>query len=103
MSALPMPCPRAGFLILLTDVPDDVTQTPQAFVAYVAVLTPARGQGIGRALIRAATSESRRRRLPHISLMVSAHNAAARSLYESEHFMQERILMTRPLQNGAGS
>lgn len=94
---------RAGFLIMLTDVPDDVTQMPQAFVAYVAVLALERGRGIGRALVQAAEAESRRRKLPHISLMVSADNSAARSLYVSEHFMQERILMTRPLRDEASA
>ena len=88
---------RAGFLILLTDVPDDITQERQAFVAYVAVSAQARGQGVGRALIQAAIAEGQRRNLPHISLMVSADNQAARALYESEHFMHDRILMSRPL------
>ncbi|MDQ6766279.1 MAG: GNAT family N-acetyltransferase [Candidatus Eremiobacteraeota bacterium] len=87
----------AGFLILLTDVPDDITQLRQAFVAYVAVREGERGQGVGRALIRAAIAEGQRRDLPHISLMVSANNAAARTLYESEDFQHDRILMSRPL------
>jgi ribosomal protein S18 acetylase RimI-like enzyme len=93
---------RAGFLILLTDVPDEVTHTPQAFVAYVAVCARDRGQGIGRALIRAAIAEGQRRGLPHISLMVSSNNGSARGLYESERFVQDRILMSRPLR-GAGT
>jgi ribosomal protein S18 acetylase RimI-like enzyme len=88
---------RAGFLILLTDVPDDVTQMRQAFVAYVAVRAEDRGSGVGRSLIRAAIAEGQRRKLPHISLMVSADNATARTLYGSEHFQHDRILMTRPL------
>jgi ribosomal protein S18 acetylase RimI-like enzyme len=86
---------RAGFLILLTDVPDDVTHMRQAFVAYVAVRSEDRGRGVGRALIQAAIAEGERRNLPHISLMVSANNVAARALYESEHFLHDRILMCR--------
>ena len=88
---------RAGFLILLTDVPDDVTRMRQAFVAYVAVRSEDRGNGIGRALVQAAIAEGQRRNLPHISLMVSANNVTARGLYESEHFLHDRILMSRPL------
>jgi len=90
----------AGFLILVTDLPDDVSQTPQAFVAYVAVEAEQRNQGIGRALIRAARAEGLRRKLPHLSLMVSADNALARELYESEGFLPERILMTSVLKEG---
>jgi ribosomal protein S18 acetylase RimI-like enzyme len=88
---------RAGFLILLTDVPDDITHMRQAFVAYVAVRAEDRGRGVGRTLIQAAIAEGQRRNLPHISLMVSANNAAARTLYESEQFLHDRILMIRPL------
>jgi ribosomal protein S18 acetylase RimI-like enzyme len=88
---------RAGFLILVTDLPDDVSQTAQAFVAYVAVDERHRNRGVGRALIRAARAEGLRRKLPHLSLMVSAENALAQKLYESEGFMPERILMTAAL------
>ena len=88
---------RAGFLILVTDLPDDVSQTPQAFVAYVAVEPRHRNHGVGRALIQAARAEGLRRKLPHLSLMVSAENTLAQRLYESEGFMPERILMTSAL------
>ncbi|HXW51389.1 MAG TPA: N-acetyltransferase [Candidatus Acidoferrales bacterium] len=88
---------RAGFLMLVTDLPDDVSQKPQAFIAYIAVATEHRNHGVGRALVRAARAEGLRRKLPHLSLMVSADNALARGLYESEGFMPERILMTSKL------
>lgn len=87
---------RGGFLILLTDVPDDPTQLPQGFIAYVAVEPHRRGQGLGRALLRAAEFEAQQRHLPHLSLMVSSHNRA-RSLYEREGFQDERTLMTKIL------
>lgn len=88
---------RAGFLMLITDIPDDVTQSDQGFVAYVAVAEGQRGQGVGRALIQAAVTECKRRDLPHLSLMVSSDNRSARSLYQDEAFLEERILMTRAL------
>lgn len=91
----------AGFLIMLTDLPDEVTQERQAFVAYVAVREAERSRGVGRALMQAAIAEGQRRQLPYISLMVSAANQSARALYESEHFMNERVLMSRPLQGQA--
>ena len=87
---------RAGFLILLTDVPDDPTQLQQGFIAYVAVCAQLRGQGIGRALVQAAAAEAQRRGLPHLSLMVGSHNRA-RALYAQEGFAEERILMTKTL------
>jgi ribosomal protein S18 acetylase RimI-like enzyme len=87
----------AGFLIMLTDMPDEVTQERQAFVAYVAVREADQGHGVGRALLHAAMAEGERRNLPFISLMVSADNLRAKALYESEHFMNERVLMSRAL------
>jgi ribosomal protein S18 acetylase RimI-like enzyme len=94
---------RAGFLILVTDLPDDVSQEPQAFVAYVAVVPEHRREGVGRALLQAAVAEGLRRNLPHVSLMVSADNPSARALYESEGFVPERTLMTRALQREPGT
>lgn len=88
---------RAGFLILLTDVPDDVTQSDQAFVAFMAVTEEARRAGVGRALIRAAEAEARGLGLTHLSLMVSADNTQAKALYEGEGFVEERMLMTKPI------
>jgi len=49
--------------------------------------------------MHAAMVEGQKRNLPYISLMVSADNATARKLYESEHFMNERVLMSRPLES----
>jgi ribosomal protein S18 acetylase RimI-like enzyme len=92
---------RAGFLVMLTDMPDDITQHEQAFIAYVAVVPSQRGRGVGSALLQAAIAEGEERKLPHLSLMVSADNVEAKGLYESEQFVPERILMTRPLV-GAG-
>ena len=87
----------AGFLILLTDVPDDVTQEDQAFVAFMAVAEGARRAGVGRALLRAAEQEARRLGLPHLSLMVSADNHAAKELYAGEGLTEERTLMTKAI------
>ncbi len=91
----------AGFLILLTDVPDDVTLQDQAFVAFMAVAEPLRRQGVGSALLTAAEAEARRLRLPHLCLMVSADNATARALYDRAGFAPERTLLTKPLGAGA--
>ncbi|MFD8395834.1 GNAT family N-acetyltransferase [Streptomyces sp. NPDC059680] len=57
----------------------------------LAVADDARGQGLGRALIRAAVEEARGRGARRLSLRVLGHNAPARALYESEGFAVEGV------------
>ncbi|GGM25588.1 N-acetyltransferase [Streptomyces fumigatiscleroticus] len=57
----------------------------------LAVADEARGRGVGRALVRAAVEEARRRGARRITLRVLGHNTAARKLYESEGFVVEGI------------
>ena len=86
-----------GFLLLLFDVPDEVTLTQQAFVAYTAVEPHARARGVGRALLGAAELQARAAGLRYMSLMVTEENAPARALYERAGFVTERRMMTKPL------
>ncbi|HYZ17464.1 MAG TPA: GNAT family N-acetyltransferase [Candidatus Acidoferrum sp.] len=86
-----------GFLLLLYDLPDEVTLTEQAFVAYTAVEPFARGRGVGRALMEAAEAAARKAGLAYISLMVTEENGAARGLYEGSGFRTERRMMTKRL------
>ena len=88
---------RAGFLLMITDVPDDVTGEDQAFVAYMAVDADARRRGVGAALIREADAAANTLGLPCISLMVTSENVGARALYEHAGFREERVVMTKPL------
>ncbi|MFP3990849.1 GNAT family N-acetyltransferase [Streptomyces sp. E11-3] len=75
-----------------------VPPTPLAVNAHVrqiqgfAVAEWARGQGVGRALIRAACAEARGRGATRITLRVLGHNTPARKLYETEGFEVEGIL-----------
>jgi ribosomal protein S18 acetylase RimI-like enzyme len=88
---------RAGFILILDTMPDEVTRMPQAFVAYMAVEPSHRGRGIGSRLLAAAEDEARRRGLPYMGLMVTEDNAAARALYERAGYLTERRLLCKPL------
>lgn len=58
----------------------------------LAVAEDARGQGVARALLRAAMDEARRRGARRIRLGVLGHNTPARRLYASEGFAVEGVL-----------
>ncbi|MGA8099665.1 MAG: GNAT family N-acetyltransferase [Candidatus Cybelea sp.] len=86
-----------GFLLLLDNLPDEVTLLPQAFVAYMAVEPSSRKAGVGAALLAAAEDEARRRGLPYMALMVTDENAPALGLYERSGYRAERRLLCKPL------
>lgn len=86
---------RLGFLLVLYDVPDEVTLTDQAFIAYMAVEPSARGTGIGRALLEATEQRARTHGLRYVSLMVTDENTPARTLYERAGFVPERRMLTK--------
>jgi len=88
---------RVGFLLLLDQLPDEVTLSPQGFVAYMAVKPGARGRGVGAALLATAENEARRRLLPYMALMVTEENETARRLYERAGYKTERRLLCKPL------
>jgi GNAT superfamily N-acetyltransferase len=87
----------AGFALLLYDLPDEVTLTEQAFLAYMAVEPDRWRQGVGRALLEHVEAAARRRGLPYLSLMVTEDNAGARELYAGAGFTTERRMMTKTL------
>ncbi|GAC1401862.1 MAG: hypothetical protein NVSMB64_00760 [Candidatus Velthaea sp.] len=86
-----------GFLLLLRDLPDEVTNSEQAFVAYMAVEPGAQRRGAGAALLAAAEGVARSLGLPFLTLMVTEDNAPARALYERAGFVTERRMMTKAL------
>jgi ribosomal protein S18 acetylase RimI-like enzyme len=86
-----------GFALLIYDLPDEITLTEQAFVAYMAVEPAAQRQGVGRALLESIEGHARKRGLPYLSLMVTEENTAARELYAAAGFTTERRMMTKPL------
>ncbi|MBV8083115.1 MAG: GNAT family N-acetyltransferase [Candidatus Eremiobacteraeota bacterium] len=92
---------RAGFVMLLLDLTEDVTLQRQAFIVYMAVAPEHQRRGVARALLAAAEEEARARGASHISLMVTQANEPARMLYTLAGFIDERAQMTKPLRSGA--
>jgi ribosomal protein S18 acetylase RimI-like enzyme len=86
-----------GFAMTVFDLPEEVTLTDQAFIAYMAVEPSHARRGIGRALLDAVEALARERGIPHLSLMVTDENAAARALYDRAGFATERRLLTKAL------
>jgi ribosomal protein S18 acetylase RimI-like enzyme len=92
---------RAGFAIVLFDLMDEVSQRPQAFIAYMAVASAHRRRGVATALLDAAEEEARRAGLSHLTLMVTEAAEPARSLYAKTGFQDERVQMTKPIARAA--
>jgi len=88
---------RIGFLLMLDEMPDEVTGMPQGFIAYMAVEPDARRHGVASRLLAAAEDAARVRGLPHIALMVTEDNAAAREFYAQAGFTTERRLLCKRL------
>jgi len=86
-----------GFLLLLLDLPDEVTNGDQAFVAYMAVEPAVQGRGVGTALIAGAEELARAFGMPYLSLMVTEDNVAAQRLYARAGLVTERRMLTKPL------
>lgn len=80
-----------GFALIIYDLPDEVSLSEQAFVAYMAVEPQAQRRGVGRALLAEVERRAQERGLPAISLMVTEENAAARELYRGAGFTTEQI------------
>ncbi len=86
-----------GFVLLLDDLPDEVTGSAQGFVAYMAVEPVARRAHVGTLLLRAAEEAARERGLPYMALMVTEENVAARELYAAAGYATERRLLCKRL------
>jgi ribosomal protein S18 acetylase RimI-like enzyme len=84
-----------GFVLVVHDLPDEVSLTEQAFVAYMAVEPGARRRGIGRALLDAVERLAAERGVDYVSLMVTEENAAALDLYADAGFATERRMLTK--------
>ncbi|HEY0798990.1 MAG TPA: GNAT family N-acetyltransferase [Candidatus Baltobacteraceae bacterium] len=86
-----------GFLALLDELPDEVSEAPQGFIAYMAVEEDVRRSHIASALLARAEEIARERGLPALALMVTEENDGARELYARAGFVTERRLLVKTL------
>jgi ribosomal protein S18 acetylase RimI-like enzyme len=77
-------------LVLLTSLGSSSPDSATAVIEAVAVLPQARGQGVGRALVRYAMDAARRTGRARVALYVVDGNDAATRLYESLGFRVTR-------------
>lgn len=73
-------------LAVLRFRPSIWTERNEAYLAELYVSPPARGRGLGRALMAAVLELARREAADYIDLNTSEHDVAARALYESLGF-----------------
>ncbi len=76
--------------------PDDDPRE-HGFVSDLVVAAAHRGQGIGRALLRAAEIRARDAGAQTLRLWVKAGNATARSLYAAEGFVESEICLEKSI------
>lgn len=69
----------------------------QAFIAYIEIEQPLRGQGLGRELMYATRLECRRLGAKGFALSVFGHNSIAKNLYESFGFEVTEVMKRRVL------
>lgn len=85
----------AGFVLVVHDLPDEVSLTDQVFIAYMAVLPEFQRRGVGRMLLGAVDRLAKERGVDYVSLMVTEENAPALGLYAAGGFTTERRMLTK--------
>ena len=83
------------------DGPDDVP-LDHAYISDLAILATHRRRGIGRALLDRAEVFARERGATTLRVGVRSRNAAARQLYASAGFADDRIELAKPLAPSGG-
>jgi ribosomal protein S18 acetylase RimI-like enzyme len=107
-SLMPAGARTPGMLVLTAENPDgepvgmvwvmlDRDRPGAAWIYYIEVRPEQRGQGYGRALLRAAEQYSARHGATEMGLNVFGPNAVARGLYESSGYEITAINMRKPL------
>lgn len=87
----------AGFLLLLNEYHDDVSQCVQGFIAYMAVVPESHRYGIGSCLLAHAEGLLRAQGVTRMTLMVTASNKPAVEFYKTHFYRPERYMLARDL------
>jgi ribosomal protein S18 acetylase RimI-like enzyme len=88
-----------GFVLVVHDLPDEVSLTEQVFIAYMAVAPEWQRRGIGRAMLGAVERLAEERGVEYVSLMVTEENTPARGLYDAAGFTTERRMLTKRVES----
>ncbi|GLS20514.1 hypothetical protein GCM10007874_35310 [Labrys miyagiensis] len=89
-------CERLGFLHALPG-PDGITGRSIGYIALLAVVEAAEGQGVARLLLDGAEAWARDKGYAALSLDVFASNGRGRRFYEKNGFAVETLRMVKPL------
>jgi GNAT superfamily N-acetyltransferase len=76
---------------------DDIANEKCGYIALLAVVAEAEGEGVGRSLLRAAEKWAKDMGYRRLSLDVFASNRRARQFYEEAGFRPETIRLIKPL------
>ncbi len=84
-----------GFAVLNFGVTDALTGLPEAYISELHVWPEYRKRGVAKGLLEMAEAYALQRGVKHLSLQVSANQAASIQLYEKVGFVKETIKMTK--------
>lgn len=89
-----------GYCAIMTRVPnEEVDEQPfdYAYVSEIVIAKSARGQGIGKELLRDAEALARAANAKWLRINVLAKNTIARELYDRFGFAEHLVTMEKPL------
>lgn len=78
---------------------DPYTKKRRSYIYDLFVEPAARQQGVAQALLQAAETRSRQRGDHDLALTVACHNDSAQSLYQKYGFTNERLIISKPLED----
>jgi GNAT superfamily N-acetyltransferase len=84
-------------VLLLESRRDYFTNAPHGYVSILAVASEMEGQGVGRALLKAAEDWARDNRFSKLSLIVFSDNRRAKAVYERLGWRPELETWYKPL------
>lgn len=87
-----------GFIHVI-EITEEISQEKCANVTLLAVTKEARGKGVGHALMVKAEMWAKEKGYPILQLEVFYNNDNARNFYESYGFMNDTIIMAKPLKD----